>query len=105
MQTILETAVVLCLLFAIIALIAWRVHRVTLRQDARRARRAAAAIAACGSLLAIACCTVGLLYRLHDIGERPAAILYAPLVVLFFVGLHFLQPYVRYREEDSDHER
>lgn len=47
-----------------------------------------------GAGLAIACFVVGLLYRLHMIGLSVAALLYAPIVVLFFAGMRWLQPYL-----------
>lgn len=58
-----------------------------------------------GAGLAIACFVVGLLYRLHVIGLSVAALLYAPIVVLFGVGIRRLQPYLHEGEGDSNHER
>ncbi len=58
-----------------------------------------------GAGLAIACFVVGLLYRLHTIGLSTAALLYAPVVVLFVAGMKWLQPYLHEGEGDSDHER
>lgn len=57
-----------------------------------------------GAGLAIGCFVVGLLYRLHTIGLSTAALLYAPIVVLFFAGVRWLQPYLHEGEGDSKHE-
>lgn len=55
-----------------------------------------------GAGLAIACFVVGLLYRSHVITLTLAAICYAPLTVLFLLGLKWLQPFLRAGEEDSE---
>lgn len=56
------------------------------------------------ALLAIACFIVGLLYRGHVISLTVAAILYIPEAIGFIVGLWLLQPYLRQRKEDDNHE-
>ena len=64
---------------------------------AKRFRYAAA-------LLIIVAFVVGTMYRLHVIDFNVAIMLYIPIGIGFLVFIGWLQPYLHFHKEDSDHE-
>ena len=103
-----QYAAEVAVLAAVIAGALWlygEIIRVKLRpRGVFLARRVVARFRLGGGGLAIACLVVGLLYRSHVFSLTLAAILYAPLAVLFLLGLRWLQPHLRDGEGDSGHE-
>ena len=58
-----------------------------------------------GVAVAVPAFLIGSLYRLHVLSRIVAFPLYIPVVLYFFWGLRWLQPYLHEAKEETDHDR
>ena len=56
------------------------------------------------TILSVLAFSIGSLYRMHVLSKIVAIPLYIPVVLYFFWGLRWLQPYLHEVKEESEHD-